>query len=100
MDTETVTVVRPAGRDPFGDPLPGNAVEVNVGGCLVAPGPSVEVGNGANRVEVDLVIYGPVGMDIVATDRARVRGQLFEVFGQPQVWGSAGVVVALKRTTG
>lgn len=100
MDTETVTVVRPTGRDKYGDPLPGTPVEFDVGGCLFAPGKSMELTNGSNIVEADAAIYGPSGMDVEATDKLRIRGQLYEVMGQPQNWGSAGTVIPVRRTTG
>lgn len=100
MDTETVTVVRPPGKDRFGDPIPGSTGETNVGGCLFAPGPSKEFLTGANQIKTDAAIYGPPGMDVRATDQIRARGELYEVAGTPQDWGSAGTVIPLKRTTG
>lgn len=100
MDTETVTVVRPPGKDRFGDPQPGSAVEFAVPGCLFAPGPSAEQNTGANQVLTDATIYGPAGMDILATDKVRARGELYEVVGTPQDWGSAGMVIPIKRSTG
>lgn len=100
MDTETVTVVRPTGRDKFGDPLPGSPTEFDVGGCLFAPGNTKELANGSNVVEAEANIYGPAGMDVKATDKLRVRGLLYEVMGQPQFWGSTGTVVPVRRTTG
>lgn len=100
MDTETVTVIRPTGKDRFGDPLPGSPVEFDVGGCLFAPGNTQELSNGSNIVIADAAIYGPSGMDVRATDKLRIRGLLYETIGQPQFWGSAGTVVQLRRTTG
>lgn len=100
MDTETITVVRPAGKDPFGDPLPDPDVEFDVTGCLFAPGNSQELLVGQNTVVADAAVYGPAGVDVKATDKVRVRGDLYDVFGQPQFWGSAGTVIPLKRATG
>lgn len=99
-DTETVTVVRPPGKDAFGDRLPGAATEFEVQGCLFAPGPSKEAAFAANTVDTDGTIYGPPGMDIVATDQVRVRGDLYTVEGKPQAWGTSGVVVAVRLVTG
>lgn len=99
-DTETVTVVRPTGRDQFGDPLPGVVTQFDVDGCLIAPGPSTEVYDAANTVDTDATIYAPPGADFQATDRVLVRGDLYSVVGKPQVWGSAGVVVVLRLVTG
>lgn len=99
-DSETVTVIRPPGRDPFGDPLPGTAVEFDVPGCLIAPGGSRETGFGENRVDADATIYGPAGMDVLATDRVRIRGRVYAVVGEPQNWGSDGTAVAVRHSSG
>lgn len=99
-DTETVTVVRPTGRDRFGDPKPGTATEFDVPGCLFAPGPSTEYALAANQVDTDATIYAPPGTAVLATDRIRARGDLYSVVGMPQVWGSFGVVIVLRLVTG
>lgn len=99
-DTETVTVIRPPGRDPFGDPLPGTAQESDVAGCLFAPGTSREPGFADNQVDTDGTIYAPAGTDIRATDRVRIRGDEYSVVGKPQVWGTSGVVTAVRLVTG
>lgn len=94
-------MLRPPGRDPFGDPLPGSIVEFDVAGCLVAPGPSRELGLGANQTDSDATVYAPPGVDIRATDRIRVAaGTEYAVVGEPQDWGSSGVVVVLRSVTG
>lgn len=98
--TETVTVIRPPGKNQFGDRLPGEDAEHDEEGCQFAPGPSKEAGLGANTVDTDATIYGPPGMDILATDRVRIRGEIYAVVGTPQVWGGEGVVVAVKKVTG
>ncbi len=95
-----MTVVRPPLIDQWGDPVPGSATETDVGGCLFAPGPSEEGGLGTNQVVTDGHIYGPVGMDIEATDRVRIRGLLYVVVGRPQRWGTAGVVTAVRLYEG
>lgn len=99
-DTETVQVIRPPGRDRFGDPLPDAETEFDLPGCLFAPGPSRELGFGTNQVDTDGTVYAPPGSDVRETDQMRVRGRIFNVVGQPQVWGTSGVVVALRRVTG
>jgi hypothetical protein len=99
-DTETVQVIRPPGRDRFGDPLPGAATEFDLPGCLFAPGPSREPGFATNMVDTDGTLYAPPASDVRATDRVRVRGDVYEVVGKPQVWGTSGVVVALREVTG
>lgn len=98
-DVETVTVVRPARRTKFGDES-GPPTEFAVDGCLFAPGPSAELHDAANQVSTDGTVYAPAGTDVVATDRMRVRGALYQVVGDPQVWNTAGVVVVLRRVTG
>lgn len=99
-DNETFTVIRPPGRDVYGDPLTGSTTEFELPGCLFAPGPSREVGFAANMVDTDGTVYAPPGSDVRATDQMRIRGDLYKVVGQPQVWGSSGVVIAVRRVTG
>ncbi len=100
-DVETVTVVRPPARDPrTGDPVAGSAVETSVPGCLFAPAASSEAGLGANQVDTGAQLYAPAGTDVRAADRVLVRGDLYEVVGKPQVWGTSGVVAALREVTG
>ncbi len=98
-ETETVTVVRPGGRTRFGDD-DGTAAEFPIEGCLYAPGPSSEPGFASNQVDTDGTIYAPAGVDVRPTDRIRVRGKLYSVVGEPMDWGSAGVVIVLRRQTG
>ncbi len=98
-DTETVTVIRRAGRDAFGDET-GTPTEFDIDGCLFAPGESRESGLGSEQVRTDATIYAPPDVDVRATDRVRVRGQLYSVVGQPQAWGRFGVVISLRSYTG
>ncbi len=97
---ETVTVIRPPTLDQFGDPLPGTSVEYPVGGCMFAPGSSDEAGLGTNQVVTDGAVYGPASMDVQHSDRIRIRGDLYEVIGKPQRWGSFGTVVAVRLYNG
>ena len=100
-DVETVTVIRPPAKDLFGDLLPGDSTEFDIDGCLIAPGGSDEVNFVAGQVDSDLKVYGPAGMPpVLPTDRMLVRGLVYRVVGEPQVWGTAGVVVALRKVTG
>lgn len=103
--TETVTVVRPPGKDTFGDPLPGTATNYPLPGCLFAPGPSRELGGNSNAVESDGTVYAVKGVTgvpdgIQPTDRIVVRGLLYTVVGEPQNWGRSGYVIVLRRYTG
>lgn len=99
-DTETVQVVRPAGRDRFGDPVGVDAAPRPVDGCLVAPGSSIENSDHANQVTTDLTLYAPIDADILPADRVIVRGDTYEVDGYPQRWGTSGLVIGLRRVTG
>jgi hypothetical protein len=100
-DVETVTRLRPPARDPFGDQV-GGLAELDVAGCLVAPGGSAEIGEGegARQVDTDATVYAPPGTAVASTDRMRVRGLVYEVIGVPQQWGTTGVVIQLRRVTG
>ncbi len=99
-DTETVTVIRPAGRDAFGDEV-GVPAEFDIDGCLFAPGPSREAGFATEQVRTDATIYAPPDVDVRPADRIRVRGQVYGVVGQPQNWGGRfGVVIPLRSIVG
>ncbi len=98
-ERETVTVIRPPALDAFGDPAAGDDAEFDVSGCLFAPGSSNEMGVGTQQVDTDATVYGPPGMDVRPTDRIRIRGDVYSVVGDPQDWGSAGIVVGLRKFT-
>lgn len=100
-DLETVELVAPPERDPFGDPVPGTGGRLTVPGCLFAPGPSAENLNGANQVQADGTLYMPAGSPLPGPHHTvRVRDRDYEVIGEPRVWGSAGVEVVLQTSTG
>lgn len=99
---EDIVIVRPAPVDKFGDPVPGGeATEAGSSGWLVAPGSSTELNEGQNSVDSDVDLYrmGGFDEDIRPTDRIRVRGQLYEVIGEPAVW-RLGTVIRLRKFTG
>src|SRR5688500_588493 len=100
-DVETVTRLRPPPRDAFGDQV-GGVAELDVPGCLVAPGGSAEIGegDGSRQVDTDATVYAPAGSAVVSNERMRVRGHVFEVVGTAQQWGFEGVVIDLRRVTG
>lgn len=91
----TVTRLRTGpspGRDAFGAPLPGTLTETPITGCVVTPrqeAPQVggEQQQARDTVIAGLTVYAPPGTDILTTDRFRVRGQVYEVTGQPGDWG-------------
>lgn len=106
---ELVVVVRPPGRDQFGDPLAGDEARYEVANTLVAPGPSAEigVGAGAQQVDTDMTIYPPRSiLQVVpdgpaATDEVEVRGLRYSIVGDPQDWGGRNrMVIVLRRVTG
>lgn len=99
-ELESVIVVRKPGRDKFGDRVPGPDGEFPLDGCQFAPGPSREVNFAATQVESDATVYAPAGSVVLPTDKIRRKGVLYDVVGLPQDWGSAGVVIVLKLTTG
>lgn len=99
-ETETVTIVRKPKKDKFGDYVTGADVEFDVDGCQFAPGPSRELNFAAAQVESDATLYAPAGTQVLPTDKIRRKGEMYDVVGRPQDWGSAGVVIILKFTTG
>lgn len=102
MNTEAATIVRPPGKAKFGDPASGSAVEFPLDGVLFAPGSSSEGHDRANSVDTDAALYvqGNTDTGVLATDRVRVRGELYEVVGTPAIWAGFGTVIQLRRFTG
>lgn len=80
--TVTVTVVRPAAPDRFGDPS-GAVTTHDVAGCVVWADESGEDTDHAETVTVPAVLVGPAGADILATDRVTVGAATYEVVGEP-----------------
>lgn len=99
-DVVTATVIRPPKPARFGDPGAGAPKTFTIDGCQFAPGPSRELVDGASQVSTDGTLYAPPGSDVLAIDRVVVLGNEYAVVGDPQPWGSAGVVVVLKRIKG
>lgn len=99
-DITTITVIRRPGKDRFGDPLPGPPVTFQIGGCRFAPSVTSEAHDGVNQVRVGAAVYGPPDMDVLPTDQIVVYGKTYEVDGDPEVWGSFGTVVPVRRSTG
>lgn len=98
-DLETVVVIRPPARDRYGDPVPGSGSETPVV-ALFAPGPSAENQQSANQVDVDGTVYTLPGVDVLPSDRLRIRGDVYEVVGRARHWGQAGVEIVVKLVTG
>lgn len=104
---ETITIVRPPAKGRFGDLQPGTPARYDVGGVLFAPGPSIELVDAQNTVDTDGTAYLPPGAEaavpgnrFLPTDKAEVRGDLYSVVGDPQVWAGEGTVLVLRKVTG
>ena len=98
MDRLTVTVIRPGGRDTFGNPLPVTRHEIP--GCLIAPRGSGEPGDFSNTVVTGAELFAPPGADLLAVDRVVARGVTYEVEGDVGDWGPGGKQAALTKRTG
>lgn len=110
---ETVVVLRgDTVDDPYSnEPATGlswdSPAETPVAGCAVAPRYANE-GLDPFRpgVIVGLAVYMPAGTDVTARDRLRVRGEVYEVDGEPALWRNPftgwapGIEVAVKRLGG
>lgn len=104
-DTETVEWLPPPELDRWNEPIAGAGQPVPIDGCLFAPGPTAENLNGANQTEADGTVYIPPDApvdpgDFTSDGQFRVRGDVYEVHGDPRVWGSAGVEIVLRKVTG
>lgn len=102
---QTVTILRDAPKDRFGDPT-GDPDATEVDGCVVWPTSSTEQTGLQDTVTSDLTVLMPIGTGVLATDRVVVGATTYDVAGAPEQFVSPfsglnpGVVVALKRTTG
>ena len=101
----TVTVIRSAGRDRWGDLLP--AIEHTIEGCVLYPRSSVELVDGRDTIITGTVLLAPLGADIRATDRVRLAdGSEHDVRGTPGTWLSPltgwapGIQAVLEEVTG
>lgn len=109
MRPETVTIVR-ATKNGYGDTTA--TVDTDVPGTIVTPdgtglSKKAETQSYSDDVSTErLRIFVPPGTDLLASDRVLVRGQLFEVNGEPQTLRSPlsghdfGYEASVIRTTG
>lgn len=98
VDFLTVTVIRPGGRDNFGESLP--VTRHDIDGCLVAPRGSEEASTFANTVITGAELFTPPGADLLPADRVVARGVVYDVVGEVGDWGAGGCQAALTRRTG
>lgn len=110
MIGETVTVLTP-GSTTDGH---GNAVadwddpeETELTGCVVAPAQTPEDRSAGRQGVISLrTVYVPRGATVAATDRLVVRGEIYEVDGDPGPWVSGfgstmgGLEVSVRRVAG
>ena len=106
---ESVTVLRAtATTDAHGNTVRdwADADETVVAGVAVNPR-EVNAENAGREASEDLfVLYMPAGVDLTATDRVEVRGDVYAVDGTPKVWRSPftarrpGVEVHIRRVVG
>lgn len=83
------------------------ATSVTVEGVGVEPRPSGEPAQDArNAVTSGFTLYFPAGAAVTSADRVTVRGETYDVLGEPAVWRNPftgwapGVVVQCERTEG
>ncbi len=108
MIGETVTILRPGTptRDAHGNDVPGADTEIPVEHCAVWPTGSTEKIQGHDQVSEQFTVWLPYGTAVLATDRVRVRGEIYQVTGRASSWSSpftatrAGVEIRVERVTG
>lgn len=93
--------------DAHGNPTYTWAPSASVSALGVAPRQGEEDNAGGREaVIVGLTVYLPAGTQIAAVDRMVVRGETYQVVGEPGVWTNPytgitrGVQVALERVEG
>lgn len=106
MQTETVTRLR-AGTttDPYSSGTVADweaATETELTTLAPAePRPSSEpVLDARNSISSGFTLYLPESTDLTAKDRMRVRGDVYDVLGEPAIWAGAGMVVQVGRMEG
>jgi hypothetical protein len=81
-------------------------VDTAVEDCLVAPRSTSENLDGRTGVIIGITVYMPAGSDVAATDRLVIRGDEYDIDGEPGLWTSPGhsfvdgIEVAAKRSEG
>lgn len=108
MQGETVVRIRAGGTrtNPYSQALeldwklPTNDEPMNTL-APAEPRPSEEpVESLRNAVVSGYTLYLAAGEDVTARDRMRVRGEVYEVLGDPAGWLGGGIVVQVGRTEG
>jgi hypothetical protein len=84
-----VTILRATTtEDPYGNPVRDwdAATQTQVTGCSVQPVQGDEVTVGRDTVVSRWRLYAPDGTDLLASDRVRFEGDVYEVDGEVQRW--------------
>lgn len=106
MQTETVTRLRAGSSvDPYSTEASedwSTPTEQDITTLAPAePRPSSEpVQDARNAVVSGFTLYLPADADVTAADRMVVRGNTYDVLGEPASWLGAGLVVQVGRTEG
>jgi hypothetical protein len=85
LGSDVVTRLRGQSRDAFGD-LTGTDTELGIAGCSVQPASATESTSDGELLVTGLTVFLPAGSDLLATDRMRWQGSVYEVDGQPAAW--------------
>jgi hypothetical protein len=98
--TETVVVVRGTRRDDLDDSEASAPAEHEIPNCIIWPRVSEEEGKGQVVLEGENV-FTPPDADVLASDKIRVRGVLYDVEGKPGDYRmkgrKKGLLVVCKR---
>jgi len=81
----TVTLVRPAGRDAWGDVINSEST-TSVPGCFWQPVSSSEVQDGADTVTTVARVFMPATASPGPGDRVRFGGREYEINGRPSLY--------------
>lgn len=84
LGPHTVQVVRPGGRDGWGDVQTGDTT-TSVAGCFWQPVSTDEQLNAADTVTVVARVFMPPTADVRATDRIGFEGRQYAIHGRPEL---------------
>lgn len=90
LGPHTVVILRATvTEDAHGNPIRnwGSATETTVTGCSVQPIVGDEATVGRDTIVSRWTLYAPDGVDLVASDRVRYDGAVYDVDGEVQRWG-------------
>lgn len=101
IGTETATIENPSTEEDRydNDVFVYDGTPVTVTGCLFEPAGSIELRDGRESVTTTPRLYLPSLAPITAVSRVTVRGDEYEVDGEPADW-QVGIVATLKRAVG